>query len=73
MNWIIKMLGGMTKQDVENLISQKDNEYCNGDDGYFGPKKYKSLFDMGINPRCGKPLSQCLEGFAHAHGELEER
>lgn len=24
-------------------------------------------FERGINPRCGRPLSQCVEGLGHVH------
>lgn len=34
---------------------------------YTGPEKFRDIFDKGINPRCGKSLKQCTEGFGHLH------
>jgi hypothetical protein len=54
----------------ENQTKQKppeENGFCNGEEGYYGPKKLEYLFKNGINPRCGRPLKQCSEGLGHVH------
>mgnify|MGYP007017482433 CR=1 FL=1 len=53
-----------TRQEREY---EKENRFCNGEDGYYGPEKLKLLYDAGINPRCGKKISECDEGMAHSH------
>ncbi len=53
---------------MKNKKSSSDESYCDGSNkGYCGPKEYESLFNKGINPRCGKLISECNEGMAHVH------
>jgi len=69
----------MLKKYIQNIVDKQviealekyNNGYCDGSDGYSGPRKLKHLFDAGINPRCGRLLSECSEGMRHACGTDE--
>ena len=52
----------------KKALKKCNDGYCDGTDGYSGPKNLKHLFDAEINPRCGKKLSSCSEGMGHVHG-----
>lgn len=73
----IKILG-ITVFSIEEDNKRKKNEdresfwdqegfWCDDEDGYSGPRSLLPQYKAGINPRCGKPLSECSFGMGHAH------
>jgi hypothetical protein len=68
MNFFQKLINQALDDRLRELEDERykaKNEMCNGENGYYGPKKYQDLYNSGINPRCGRPLSYCNEGLAH--------